>query len=504
MKKLIYIVLTVILGNLSLFAQAPDRFLQTYNTINYTNSESYGVAQTSYGYIISGISFDTIGFPPGYYAYTLMGIDNNGNKVWEKKYGNQNLNFGNAWYAYDYLKSYKGYYYSITNAIDSTNYAFSMVFKLNENGDTLWTKKYRGDNVDSILVSASLNFTADGIIHTGITGSNNNDSKLFLSKLDTLGNELWRKKYNYTTYAEKLNYSIYDSISKKYIVVGYMEGVPPKSTTYITDSLGNVLTQKYFINNGFGGILTNIRKLSDGNYLTCGIIYTGNTLGSWSLMKSILIKFDINGNVFWSKEYGQENIINSFDALEITSGDTIIVAGQIDTLFTQNLGLNTMYQIYKIDPNGNVVWNREIDIITTNGSQDVLKGLAITNDGGYALTGFYGNTPAPNPFVLVKLDKWGCLNAGCQTVGVEELNSSILFSVFPNPAKNQIHLKFETHNSLPDSYEIIDLYGKVIVREKITSPYTQINVEYLPSSLYLLQVKNKGVVVGNKKISITH
>ncbi len=103
------------------------------------------------------------------------------------------------------------------------------------------------------------------------------------------------------------------------------------------------------------------------------------------------------GNVFWSKEYGQENIINSFDALEITSGDTIIVAGQIDTLFTQNLGLNTMYQIYKINPNGNVVWNREIDIITTNGSQDVLKGLAITNDGGYALTGFHVNTPAPNP-----------------------------------------------------------------------------------------------------------
>jgi uncharacterized delta-60 repeat protein len=83
-------------------------------------------------------------------------------------------------------------------------------------------------------------------------------------------------------------------------------------------------------------------------------------------------------------------------------------------------------------------------------------------------------------------------------------NSEINFSVFPNPAKNQIYLKFETYNSLPDSYEIIDLYGKVIIIEKITSPYTQINVEHLPSSLYLLQVKNKGIVVGNKKISINH
>ncbi len=132
MKKLIYIALTAIFGNLSLFAQTPDRFLQTYNTLNYTNSESYGVVETSYGYMISGISIDTSGYQNGYYAYTLMGVDFNGNKLWEKKYGNQNLNFGVAWYAYDYLKSYKGYYYSITNAIDSTNYAFSMVFKLNE------------------------------------------------------------------------------------------------------------------------------------------------------------------------------------------------------------------------------------------------------------------------------------------------------------------------------------------------------------------------------------
>jgi hypothetical protein len=326
-----------------------------------------------------------------------------------------------------------------------------------------------------------------------------------LSKLDTLGNELWRKKYNYTTYTEKLNYSIYDSISKKYIVVGYMEGFPMKSTTYITDSLGNVLTQKYFINNGFGGILTNIRKLSDGNYLTCGIIYTGNTLGSWSLMKSILIKFDINGNVFWSKEYGQENIINSFDALEITSGDTIIVAGQIDTLFTQNLGLNTMYQIYKIDPNGNVVWNREIDIITTNGSQDVLKGLAITNDGGYALTGFFGNTPAPNTFVLVKLDKWGCLTSGCETVSVNELyENEFNFSVYPNPSNSNVNLIFSQQNSLPEYYEIVSVQGKVIAKEKIHSNNIQINVSHLSSSIYLIHLIDKGQIIGSKKISINH
>lgn len=504
MKKNTHILLLLLLGNLSLLAQAPDRFLQTYNTLNNTNSESYGVAQTSYGYIISGISFDTIGFPSGYYAYTLMGINYNGNKLWEKKYGNQNMKFGGAWYSYDFIKSHNNYYYSIANAVDSTNTVFSILFKFNEFGDTLWSKFFKGDNVDSNLVSASLNITPNGFIHTGITGSNTNDSKTFLSCLDSLGNEIWRKKYNYTTYTEKANYSIYDSLTKRYIMVGYMDGTPMKSTTYITDSTGNVLIQKYFINNGFGGMLSNIRKSSDGNFISCGTIYTGNTIGSWKMAKSVLIKFDINGNLIWIKEYGQESIINEFSNIEIISNDTIVVAGQIDTLYAQGLGLNTMYQLLKIDPNGSLIWNRVIDISTINGTQDIPKGLTLTVDDGYALTGFFANTIPPNPFVLLKLDEWGCFNAGCQTVGVEELYNSNLFSVFPNPANNQIHIKFEQPNLVADTYEILDFYGRIILSGKITSQNTQINVEHLPSSLYLLQVKNKGVVVENKKISITH
>lgn len=81
---------------------------------------------------------------------------------------------------------------------------------------------------------------------------------------------------------------------------------------------------------------------------------------------------------------------------------------------------------------------------------------------------------------------------------------NITTSIFPNPANTYFNLAFSNSNSSPDTYEIIDLYGKVIISGKITSQNTQINVEHLPSSLYLLQVKNKGVVVGNKKISITH
>lgn len=86
----------------------------------------------------------------------------------------------------------------------------------------------------------------------------------------------------------------------------------------------------------------------------------------------------------------------------------------------------------------------------------------------------------------------------------EITNIVIDFSVFPNPANNQIHIKFEQPNLLADTYEIIDFYGKIILSGKITSLNTQINVEQLPSSLYILKIKNKGVVVGSKKISINH
>jgi uncharacterized delta-60 repeat protein len=86
----------------------------------------------------------------------------------------------------------------------------------------------------------------------------------------------------------------------------------------------------------------------------------------------------------------------------------------------------------------------------------------------------------------------------------EVISENITASVFPNPANNYFNLEFSPQINLPDVYEIIDLYGKTIVKGKIISQNTKINIEQLPSSVYLLQIKRKGEIIGSKKISINH
>ena len=61
----------VLLISFSTFAQAPDRFIQNYFFPPNSSSQSYGVANTNYGYMLAGMSIDSAGA----WGYTVSGVD---------------------------------------------------------------------------------------------------------------------------------------------------------------------------------------------------------------------------------------------------------------------------------------------------------------------------------------------------------------------------------------------------------------------------------------------
>jgi|JI10StandDraft_1071094.scaffolds.fasta_scaffold20825_4 hypothetical protein len=495
--------LTIIGLNLS--AQAPDRFIQFYSpSLNY-NAESYGVAETSYGYMLSGISVDTIGSPLGYWAYTVIGVDFMGNQLFEKKYGNENMSFGAGWYNIDWLQKSGNIYYTTDDVLDyTTNKWANMLIVMNELGDTLWTKKYSGDVVDTIISSHSLCKSADGgFILTGETwNSGSTIDKIFILKTDSLGNQEWIKKYNYSTY-EGASRCVQDQFTKRIIIVGGRDVSPTISYVYITDSLGNIIHQKYF-SGIFGGGLTNLKKMNDGNFVASGYEYTGNTISTWKLMRGFVVKFDINGNLIWKKTLGKESIVNELSGLEIMNGDTIVATGQFDSLYTQGLGLNSMFQVYKISTNGDSISRRYIDIHKDNANQDSFKGLTLTSDGGIAMTGFFPMTSSPTPFVLVKLDKWGCDTVDCQLVGINELNKNDFeFLVYPNPANDNLTISCNNNVSM-EYYEIIDVSGKIIAAEKISSTNFSVNMQHIKQGIYALRLFDKNKNASVKRFSVVH
>ena len=154
------------------------------------------------------------------------------------------------------------------------------------------------------------------------------------------------------------------------------------SRTYGETSTGQWTS--YFVS------VNSLLQTNDGGFL---IWCTEGTIGS-AHFTSLAIKTDAMGNQLWSKSYpvlaGPKSIIKTAD------NGFAFVCGPYDFL---------PYYLYKIDSNGNVLWNLGLGLYNIN-----LRSMVETNDGGFALacSELTPLTPTTN-FWLVKVDWSGNL-----------------------------------------------------------------------------------------------
>ena len=123
-------------------AQPSVRFEKFYNLPPHFTSESQGVITTDFGYIISGITVDTLG-GNNYNKLTIMAVDTLGDSLWVKSYGNPNFQ-----YAHDYsprwmIQKENALYLACPVRKPSSIWT-SVLVKFNMNGDTIWQKEYSG------------------------------------------------------------------------------------------------------------------------------------------------------------------------------------------------------------------------------------------------------------------------------------------------------------------------------------------------------------------------
>lgn len=69
-------------------------------------------------------------------------------------------------------------------------------------------------------------------------------------------------------------------------------------------------------------------------------------------------------------------------------------------------------------------------------------------------------------------------------------NYEVNIELFPNPAKENIWIKTQTSN-LPFTFELIDLNGQTLMIKEIKDGLSSVNVDKLPSGIYLYRLRNK-------------
>jgi len=66
-------------------------------------------------------------------------------------------------------------------------------------------------------------------------------------------------------------------------------------------------------------------------------------------------------------------------------------------------------------------------------------------------------------------------------------NTSTPLSIYPNPAKSQVHIKWSVTE--PAILRLSDISGKIIRTEKLINGMTDINIDHLPKGLYIIQLQ---------------
>jgi len=93
-------------------------------------------------------------------------------------------------------------------------------------------------------------------------------------------------------------------------------------------------------------------------------------------------------------------------------------------------------------------------------------------------------------------------NADYSGVSINDDNQDDNVNVFPNPAKDEIHLSV-TSDLIGSTFSIINDTGSIILQEKIYANKTTIPVHNISSGLYIIIIKNDEGLIITKKTLIT-
>jgi hypothetical protein len=512
------IFLLYILLSITASLNAQGGFKKKYFPQNSLTSVSTHVMEAPGGNLIAiGITQEVL-YNKLITRLTFILTDPQGNFLWKKSYGDTNLQYSEDMNKNSVVVDSNCFYLTLTVA-DLNSKQKGALLKLNFNCDTIWQKLY-GDSNGDIHPLAITKSVDGGFLITGCHPNSATTLPVLILKTDMNGNELWRKYINKPNPNIQLCASIkQDSATKKIIAVGYQflnstNDADFCSNILILDSLGNKVFQTSF-NNGGGGGFVDVIQLKDKNFLTCGS-WAASLSSDYNPCKSILVKFDISGNVIWSLAYPPILKYNTIAYLQELSDENLIMMGRIDSM--PNVIGPVKSEIIKTDKFGHIKWKREIGSAYIDADSTYLydfeacRSLSALREGGFVLPSWFPYSPNPRPYSIIKVDGTGCdtTEAYCKgplNVGIKNLEiiTGFRLNVFPNPSNDVLNIKVNAPAEKSFEIRIVDVSSREI-ETKVLKPEEelQINTENYKAGVYFVHVLYNRKLVETRKLVVSH
>jgi len=334
-----------------------------------------------------------------------------------------------------------------------------LAIALDTNFNLKWEKTYlpvNQNNPGGYILNDAISTNGDGYVFGGERINFTNDSSIkdkgLIIKVDSLGNEEWRREISGPKGSNKVLLQELNDTSFTFICsqkIEYLQNDFYRSRLrFGTISLNNrIHLDTLFSYDGVDLKNSFFHKNKNGDYITGGYIHNPNW-GSYAMSISAA------GDSLWFRNY-------------FYGPDRVLDIGELQSMtFTQDGGM--LFAGYFLDRNGNGanMW-------------------------------------------LIKTDSLGCDTPGCQNIGLEELITAkqSRIQLYPNPAKGEVSLLLD-HRHLKDNKEltirVLNQLGQVINSCEISSVQLELKLDIstLPAGTYMVEVKGEESTLGFERLVI--
>ena len=370
------------------------------------------------------------------------------------------------------------------------------------------------NNVDTnlypyIYIKQTLSLPSGDIISVGdisLSTTNPHAQNVLLIKCDSLGNQIWKKKYGIGSWAEK-GECIALCADGGFIIGGaevVYDGpdVFYKPIIIKTDSNGNAQWKRKFGSTEYSNWPAyGITTTQDGGYAFCGGVGV-NDNSNVDQQLPWVVKLNSNGIIIWADTNTGDNLPSAHintdlkDIIELADGSLVVCGNQY--VWYENKPTTDKHRIRgiikKYSPLGIPLWARyhyHPEMKDNSGSSHMLYDIDPTPDGGYVAAG-YATFTVDNvqSTWVIKVDSFGCLEPGCEVNSVPKIQASIAtLKIYPNPASEILNIEITpTANQQEYSFELYDILGKRVLTKTLQPNQNTINIQQLPAGVYTYKI----------------
>ena len=200
----------------------------------------------------------------------------------------------------------------------------------------------------------------------------------------------------------------------------------------------------------------------------------------------LLVRYNQNGQIettFGTNGFYKIDIDNNsednFNSMFIQQDGKIILSGETST------GGNYYFTLVRCNVDGtfDTSFSSDGKQLTSFGTNwSMANDVICQSDGKIIAVGNYGNYWEYD-FAIARY-------LGTNNLNLNEFDKQNSLTIYPNPVKNNLQINLIDKNLANSKYQILDLNGRVITNENLSTETKVINVENLVNGLYLFKIKN--------------